>query len=122
MGVAIRMLSEPVRFLAAANVAATYRGLDQAGLVPATTGGVNHPIRTWFVNNLTDATVMFSLDGINDHFPLPANGFFVFDITGNKTSPGGAFYFSEGDILYVKQVGVPTTGTVYFSVFYGKDE
>lgn len=122
MALAIRMLAEPVRFLDAADVAVTYRALDQAGAVPATTGGVNHPIRTWFVNNLTDATLMFSLDGINDHFPLPANGFFVFDITGNKTSNGGAFYFSEGDALYVRQIAAPTTGTAYFSVFYGKDE
>lgn len=122
MGLAIRMLAEPVRFLAAASIAGTFRALDQAGAVPATTGGVDHPIRVWFVNNLTDATVMFSLDGVNDHFPLPANGFFVFDITGNKTSNGGSFYFAEGDALYVRQVGVPTTGNVYFSAFYGKDE
>lgn len=122
MGLAIRMLAEPVRYLDAGNVAGTFRALDQSGSVPATTGPLNHPIRQFFVQNYTDATLMFSLDGINDHFPLPSNGFFLSDIMSNKSTNGGAWYLAEGDILYVKQIGVPTTGTVYFSVFYGKDE
>lgn len=122
MALAIRMLAEPVRYLAAASVAASYRALDQSGAVPATTGAVDHPIRQFFIQNLTDAVLMFSFDGVNDHFPLPGNGFFLSDIMSNKSTNGGAWYLAENDVLYVKQSGVPTTGSVFFSVFYGKDE
>jgi hypothetical protein len=74
-----------------------------------------------FVQNLTDTNVMFSLDGVNDHFPLPVNGFLVLDITANKTVDTG-FFIAEGQRLYVKELlAAPSSGAVYFTVFYGAD-
>jgi len=107
----VRMKFEPARSLAAGSIGAGYSGVGTA---------VDHPVRQFFIQNLTDATVWFSFDGIDDHFPLPTNGFFLNDITSNRTEQSGAFALAEGDRLYVKRLGVPTTGSVYFSVVYAR--
>lgn len=107
----IRYRAEPVRTAAFGAIVAGYTGVGTA---------VSHPVRQFLLQNLTDATVMFSFDGVNDHFPLPANGFFLSDITSNAAVSMG-FFLAEGDRLYVKEVGVPTIGNVYFSAFYGSE-
>lgn len=112
MSLGIRMRFEPVRTLGFASIGAAYMGVGTS---------INHPARQIFIQNLTDATVMFSFNGVDDHFPLPANGFFLDDISSNKTSTAQGFYLAEGDRLYVKQSGVPTAGSVYFSVIYGSE-
>ena len=100
---------EPVRTLAFGSISGTYMGVGTA---------IGNPLRQFFIQNLTDKTLMFSFDGINDHFPLPASGFLLDDVTSNKTTTSG-FYLAEGSRLYVKDLGVPTTlGAVYFSSFY----
>lgn len=110
MTLAIRLLAEPVRTLAAASIGAAYMGIGT---------GLDNPSRIIFVQNLTDATVMFSLDGITDHFPLPTGGFLLLDVTTNRTLSQGCF-ISQGQRLYVKEEGTgPTTGSVYVSSFYG---
>ena len=54
--------------------------------------------------------------------PLPANGFFLDDITTNRSNMGGDWSLASGDRLYVKQLaGAPGSGSVYFSVIYGSD-
>lgn len=109
MSLAIRIKPETVRTLAAASVVAGYTAV---GAVMA------NPIRIFYLQNMTDETVMFSFDGVNDHLPLPAAGYIVIDVTANKSMEQG-FYLAEGDRVYVKRVGVPTTGDVYLTVFYG---
>ena len=111
VNLAIRLQFEPVRSLGYASIGAGYMGV---GTAIANTG------RQFFIQNLTDVTLMFSFDGINDHFPLPTNGFLLDDVTSNKT-PLGGFYLPEGSRLYVKEIGTPTTGSVYFSLMYGSD-
>ena len=106
---AIRFRAETVRTLAAGSIGAAYMGVGVA---------LTQPIRQFFIQNLTDGTLMFSFDGVNDHFPLPRNGFYVSDITANASTTGG-WFLAEGDRLYVKEVDTPTTGSVYFSAFYG---
>ena len=107
----IRLRFDPVRTLGFASISGSYMGVGTSLDVPA---------RQIFIQNLTDATLMFSFNGIDDHFPLPENGFFLNDITSNKTSNQG-FFLAEGERLYVKEVGTPTTGDVYFTVIYGSD-
>jgi hypothetical protein len=109
MSLAIRMLPEPVRSLAFGSISGTYAGIGTS---------FSNAIRIIFVQNLTDSTLMFSLNGIDDHFPLPANGFLLLDVTANKTLPQGAF-IAEGTRIYVKEVGAPSMGNVYVSTFYG---
>jgi hypothetical protein len=111
MSLSIRFRIEPVRTLSAAVVGAAYMGIGTS---------LTNPARQIFIQNLTDASLMFSFNGIDDHFPLPSNGFFLNDITSNKTNTQG-FFLAEGERLYVKQLGVPTTGDVYFSVMYGSE-
>ncbi len=63
---------------------------------------------------------MVSFDGITDHLPVAADGFVLLDITANKTVSQG-FYIAEGTRFYVKEIGNPTSGSIYISSFYGID-
>ena len=74
--------------------------------------------RIVFVQNLTDVALLFSFDGTNNHFILPASGFLLLDITSNKSDESGLFLAAD-ESLYVKQSGDPTTGSVYLSLFSG---
>lgn len=109
MSLAIRMLAEPIRSLAAASIGAAYMGIGTA---------LEFPSRLVYIINLTDAQLMFSIDGINDHFTLPEGGFLLLDVSTNQSHTQG-FYISIGQRFYVKEVGTPTTGSVYVSTFYG---
>ena len=109
---AIRFRAEPVRSSAFGSIGAGYTGVGTV---------VEHPIRQFLIQNLTDATVMLSFDGINDHFPLPSNGFFLNDISSNQSHSAQGWFLAQESRLYVKQLGVPTLGAVYFSVFYGSE-
>lgn len=77
-----------------------------------------HPIRIFYIYNLTDAILSFSLDGIDEHLRLPAPGYFTSDVTANKTEGSGLF-LAKGDSLYVKQYGAPSAGFVTLCVIYG---
>lgn len=110
MNSSIRMKFEPVRTRGFATIGAAYMGVGTA---------ISNPIRQFLVQNLTDVTLVFSWDGINDSFKLPKKAYFLEDITSNKTSTEG-LYIAEGDRLYVKQDTVaPTVGEVCLTVMYG---
>lgn len=112
MSLAIKALFEPVRSLGFASIGAGYIGVGTV---------LNFPARQIFIQNYTNAPLMFSFDGIHDHFPLAAQQFFLNDISANKTLETG-YFLGKGDRLYVKHMDVaPTSGTVYFSVMYGVD-
>lgn len=107
----IRAGWEPVRSIAFGSISGTYASVGTP---------LAHPIRTVLIQNLTNAVLMVSFDGVHDHFPIAAFGYFVWDITANKTREEG-FFLGEGDTLYVKEIGTPTSGSFYFSVVYGQD-
>ena len=109
MGQAVRLQAETLRSLAFGSIGAAYTAIGTATSLPA------HLIQ---VQNLTDAVLLFSIDGVNDHFVLPASGFILLDITTNKTETQG-FFLKQGTTFYVKESGTPTTGSVYVSVFTG---
>ena len=109
MSLAIRIKPETCRTTAFGAIGAGYGAVGTA---------MDHPIRIFYLQNMTDETLMFSFDGTNDHLPLPAAGYIVIDVTANKSMDQG-FYLAEGDTVYVRQIGVPTVGSVYLSVFYG---
>ena len=112
-GHSIRLLAETVRSLAFGAVPApgTYAGVGTT---------IDHPARMMLVQNFTDATLMFSFDGINDHFPLIESSHLILDIASNRAGESG-FFLAEGQRLYVTQIGAPSLGSVYLTVFYGKD-
>ncbi len=105
----VRLLPETVRELASGSISAAYAGLGTA---------MSRPIRMMVLQNLTDETVWISFDGVNDHMPLAALGYIILDITANKTREDG-FFLSEGQRLYVKRLGTPTSGSVYLTTFFG---
>ena len=107
----IRLAAETIRSLAFGSIGAAYAGVGTR---------FDNPVRIFFTQNLTDKSLMFSLDGVNDHFALPAGGFLLLDVTGNKANAQG-FYIAEGSRLYVKEIVTPTSGSVYLSLFYGVD-
>lgn len=109
MSLAVRFAAETQRTLAFGAIGAAYMGVQT---------GTDHACRQFLIQNLTDATLQFSFDGVNDHFVLPARGFFLNDISSNQTFNQG-WYLAEGTRLYVKEIETPSTGSVYFSVFYG---
>jgi len=106
---AIRLVPETVRTLAFGDIGAGYTGVGTA---------ITNPVRILHIQNLTDTSLMFSYDGVNDHFALPASGFLLLDITANKSRDQG-FYLAEGTRVYVREIVTPTTGSVYVSVYYG---
>lgn len=106
----IRMLPETCRSLAFGGIGAGYVAVGTP---------LDNPARIILIQNLTDADLMFSLDGVHDHFPLGTITAFVLDIAANKTKSEG-FFLAEGESLYVKRIGVPASGSVYFTSFYGK--
>ena len=105
-----RLNFENARSLAFGSIVAGYMGIGTP---------IDNPARIIFIQNLTDATLWFSNDGVNDKFPLPANGFLLLDVTTNRASTGGALYQPQGERWYVRQLGVPTSGAVYVCVIYG---
>lgn len=109
MPFAVRMMAEPVRSLAFGSIGAAYMGVGTS---------VDAPSRMIYIQNITNANLMFSFDGVNDHFPLPANGYILLDVTANKTAEAG-FFLAQNQRLYVKEIDTPTSGAVYFTSFYG---
>lgn len=103
--------AESCRVLAGASVGASYTPIG----VPIT-----KPDSILHFQNLTDATVWISYDGVIDHFPLVTNGYVIIDITTNQPTPGGLF-ISNGTQLYAKQLNIPTTGSLYVTAYYGRD-
>ncbi len=104
----IQLRTEPVRTIAAASIGATYSVIGSA---------ITNQSRIMFLQNLTDATLMFSMTGLTDHFPLPANGFLLLDVCSNQVQESG-YFIQAGSPISVKQLGVPTTGSVYLTVFF----
>jgi len=106
---AIRLTPEPVRSLDFSLIGAGYIGIGTE---------ITNPARILRIQNLTNALLMFSYDGVNDHEPLAANSFLLLDITSNKSREQG-YYLAEGTRIYVKRDGIPTDGSVYVTVYYG---
>lgn len=109
MSLAIRLVPETIRSLAFGSIGAAYMGIGTA---------ITEAVRIFHLQNLTDANLMFSFGGVDDHIVIPSGGYLLIDVTANKAYDRG-FFIGEGERLYVKEIGTPTTGSVYLSTFYG---
>ena len=107
----VRAAWAPLRSLGFASIAAGYTGVGTS---------LNTPVRIVHVLNATDASLMFSWDGVSDHFVLPAGGYMVIDLTTNQGNNGGGFFLPGSKRLYTKRIGVPGSGSVYFSLVYSE--
>ncbi len=106
----IRLRFETEREAAFGAIVAGYTGVGAA---------FANPIRLIVLQNQTDVSLTFSFDGVNDTITIPSNVGFTFDISSNKDSPGDALFLSAGDRIFVKRDGVPTSGSVFVTAFYG---
>ena len=116
-----RLLFEPMRSIASDDITANY---SIAATLQDASGNIAlaHPARFIMVDNVTDKGMLFSFDGVNDHFMVYAMSSKVLDIGSNKEE-NGSFFLGKGEVLYIKYIADPTNGTkVYFSVAYGKGD
>ena len=117
MSLAIKAMFEPVRYATAAAITAAGGAWVSVG--------VNRPLlfpaRQFWIQNLTETLLMFSFDGVNDHFPLAPDAFLLDDVCSN-TSISNGFFIAKGSQLWVRSVTVnPSVSGVYFTVMYGID-
>lgn len=110
MAASLELRSEAVRSLAFGSIGAAYAAVGSK---------LERQVRMVFVQNNTDAELMFSFDGVNDHFPLASRAFLLLDVTANDINAAG-FYISKGTQFQVKRIGTPTAGNVYISTFYAR--
>jgi hypothetical protein len=112
MAATLDLRAEAIRSLAFGSISGSYADVGTQ---------LGRPIRIMYIQNNTDASMMFSFDGVNDHIFLPANSFFLVDVTANQISNVNGFYISKGTQMQVKQIsGAPTSGSVYISAFYAR--
>jgi hypothetical protein len=107
MSLAIRLYPEPLRSLASGSISGSFSRIGTPFTAPS---------RILWVQNLTDVTLSFSLDGIVTHFQLPTNGFVLLDVTTNQVQTSGCF-ISQGTQIYVS--GSPTMGQANVSTWFG---
>lgn len=107
-----RMVPETLRTVNFAAITGTsYVGIGSA---------LANPSHFMYIVNTTNQLLIFSLDGVNDHFVIAANSFFLPDIMTNRSDNGGSFYVAQGTRFYVRAPSVdPISGDVYLSTFYG---
>ena len=106
----IKFAMETIKSLAFGSIVAGYTGVGEPS---------EHPAIQITLQNLTDAELMFSMDGINDHISLPSTGYWVADITANQQG-NRAIRISAGTRFYVKRTEIPTRGSVYLTICYAK--
>jgi hypothetical protein len=109
---AVRFLAEPVRSISFLALGPAYMGIGTP---------IDHPARQFLIWNRTDVDLMFSFNGVDDHFLIPANTGLIDDVCSN-TSISQGWFLAKETRLYVKELATPAgAGAVYFSVFYGKE-
>lgn len=106
MGYLIRMKPNPMQSVAFGSITGSYTTL-------ATVAAATRIVKV--VNN-TNGLILLSWngDGSTDNDVLPANSFFLYDISSNKINDNGCFV-SEGTVFSLKYSGsAPSSGSVYF--------
>jgi len=104
---AIRLFPDPVRSLAFGAIVANYTGVGTA---------FSDPVRILRIQNLTDALLWISFDGVNNHEAMASNSFLLLDVTANKAREDGC-YLPDGTRIYAKRNETPTSGDVYVTAY-----
>jgi len=77
------------------------------------------PVRILTITNLTDHNLIFSDDGVNDKWILPAGSGKVLDLSTNRTNQEN-FLLAEGKFAYIRHDGVaPTTSSCFIEATIG---
>jgi len=112
MSTSVKFDVDEVRSLGFAATGAAYMGIGTS---------FSSPVRVIQIKNLTNESMMFSFDGIKDHFPLPGFSALLLDITRNNSVEDN-FFLGSQERIYVRRIGVPTLGSVYVSAFMGESD
>lgn len=80
------------------------------------------PVRMFRLVNATDGDLFFSLDGVNDHFFVPASSFVLYDLCTNKVDSATTFALQTGGQWYIKYSTNPTSKSAYIEMITGRDE
>ena len=102
---------EAQRTLAFGSIGATYTAIGTP---------ITNQAQILTIQNLTDAALQFSFDGVVDHLPLAAGTSIVLDATSDKTENAEGLYISGRTQFYVKEIDTPTTGAVYVTPIYSR--
>jgi hypothetical protein len=102
-----RIRYEPLRSLAFGSISGTYAAVGTP---------FDNAVRLLMIDNLTDANLTISFDGINDHLIIASSSGRVIDYATNRVGPVDQLEQAEGTILYVK--GDPSVGSIYVAVVY----
>ena len=117
---AIRIAIEPAIYIPFGNIAVGYTALGRMVLGVLVPAPIEYPSRLLLFQNLTDADLWVSKDGVNDHFPITARSFLVLDIASNRNDIGKTFCMAQGTLIYVRQLGVPGSGQFCVTSFYAE--
>ncbi len=108
--ISTRMLYEPLRGTDFSDITGAYTGIGAP---------FANPILWFHIINNTNEDVVISLNGIDDHDIVAANGFFLYDYSSNKANAGGLLEQPQGDRIYARaQSSLPTIGSLYVTVVY----
>ena len=78
----------------------------------------NAPVAVTLINN-TDADLVLSVNGAEDHQDFPAGISIVLDLSSNTVNEKG-LYFEKGTQFYIKSLSaLPTSGYFSLSYIYG---
>lgn len=112
-------MAESVRWFADGESQIAYTSLSTVAwteIGPAT----EYPAHQFLLTNTTDVEVSFTFDVGTPQFTLPPSTSFVCDITTNKSLTNG-FYLSKGSQLWAIARSAPTTGFIFWTIFYGEE-
>ena len=110
---AIRVTADTIRSVLFSSITNSYLAL---GLVFA------NQVRMMRIVNATDGDIFISLDGVNNHFFVPAGSFVLYDFTANKTTSSSTFVLPVGTQLYIKYSSAPSKLSVYAECIYAVGE
>lgn len=102
---------EPLRSLAFGSISGTYTALGTP------LANASHILN---IDNLTDADVLVSFDGITDHTIVPAGSGKIIDYASDKIDPVGKLLQPQNTQVYIKQASTAATvKAVYLTTIYG---
>ncbi len=111
----LKLAIEPLRSLIFSSISGTYFKIVNV----ATT----HPARLVCFTNTTNSNLFISLNGVDDHLVLPANGFKLLDImTNHYPGPNSPMQIPQQTFFWARTAtgsSNPTSGFVYAEVYYG---
>ncbi|CAM5999029.1 unnamed protein product [Sphagnum balticum] len=95
--------ADPLRSLASGSISGAYAAIGTP---------FAHPVRIMIAQNLTDVTLTYSFDSVNDHFVLPAGGQMIVDVSSDEFqgNSGGAVPPTAGNINIVGATGISVVG------------